>query len=153
MPRSTKPGPIYPLPHTAHCLVRHRHRFTFSYWVRAQWGDSLPSRLHTNLEELRATQDYQMWSLYIVPALYGTRRFITTFTRALHFSLPWGSPIQSTPLHTISKWSILMLSTQLRLGLLSGLLSGLFTNSLFAGLFSPFALYAPPTSSSTTWQL
>jgi hypothetical protein len=31
------------------------------------------------------------------PALYGTRRFITTFTRARHLSLSWATLIQSMP--------------------------------------------------------
>jgi hypothetical protein len=31
------------------------------------------------------------------PAIYGTRSFVTAFTRALHLSLYWGTTIQSTP--------------------------------------------------------
>jgi hypothetical protein len=42
-------------------------------------------------------------------AFYGTRRFITVFTRALHWSLSWARSIQP------------MLSTHIRLGLPSGL--------------------------------
>jgi hypothetical protein len=41
------------------------------------------------------------------PAFYGTRRFITAFTRAVHLSLSWARPIQSTPPHSISPRSIL----------------------------------------------
>jgi len=33
------------------------------------------------------------------PAFYGTRRFITAFTSALHLSLSWASSIQSIPPH------------------------------------------------------
>jgi hypothetical protein len=40
------------------------------------------------------------------PAFYGTRRFITVFTRALHWSLSWANSIQSTPSHPISLRSI-----------------------------------------------
>jgi hypothetical protein len=36
------------------------------------------------------------------PAFYGTRRFITVFTRALHWSLSWARSIQSIPSHPIS---------------------------------------------------
>jgi hypothetical protein len=36
------------------------------------------------------------------PAFYGTRRFITAFTRALHWSLSWARLIQSLPSHPIS---------------------------------------------------
>jgi hypothetical protein len=60
-------------------------------------------------------------SLDSLPAFYGTRRFITQFTRALHLFLSWARPIQSTSPHPISPRSILILSTHLRLGLPSGL--------------------------------
>jgi hypothetical protein len=33
------------------------------------------------------------------PAFYGTRRFITVFTRGLHWSLSWARSIQTTPPH------------------------------------------------------
>jgi hypothetical protein len=36
------------------------------------------------------------------PAFYGTRRFITTFTWALHRSLSWARSIQSLPSHPTS---------------------------------------------------
>jgi hypothetical protein len=57
------------------------------------------------------------------PAFYGTQRFITVFTRALHWSLFWARSIQSIPSHSISLRSILILFTHLRLGLPSGLSS------------------------------
>jgi hypothetical protein len=60
-------------------------------------------------------------SLGRFPAFYGTRRFITKFTRALHLYLSWARPIQSTTLNLTSKRFILMLSIHLRLGLPSGL--------------------------------
>jgi hypothetical protein len=47
------------------------------------------------------------------PAFYGTRRFITGFTRALHWSLSWARSIRSIPSHPISLRSILILSTHL----------------------------------------
>jgi hypothetical protein len=53
----------------------------------------------------------------------GTRRFITVFTRALHWSRSWASTIQSIPHHSISLRSIVMLSCYLCLCLPSGLLS------------------------------
>ena len=43
------------------------------------------------------------------PAFYGTRRFITAFTRARHLSLSWASSIQSVPPHPTSWRSILIL--------------------------------------------
>jgi hypothetical protein len=54
------------------------------------------------------------------PAFYGTRRFITMFTRALHWSLSWATSIQSIPSHPISLRSISILFTHLRLGFPSG---------------------------------
>jgi hypothetical protein len=72
------------------------------------------------------------------PAFYGTRKFITVFTRALHLYLSWTRPVQSTTLYPISKRSILMLCIHLRLGLPSGLFPpGFSTNNKYAFLFSP----------------
>ena len=47
------------------------------------------------------------------PAFYGTRRFITVFTRARHMSLSWARSIQSVPPHPTSRRSILILSSHL----------------------------------------
>jgi hypothetical protein len=77
-------------------------------------------------------------------AFYGTRRFITVFTRAIHWSLSWASLIQSIPSHPISLRSILILSTHLCLGLLA------FPPISYAFLFSPFVLHDIPISSSLT---
>jgi hypothetical protein len=71
------------------------------------------------------------------PAFYGTRRFISVFTRALQWSLSWAKSIQSIPPHLISLISILILFTHLRLGLPSGLFPSSFpSNILYAFLFS-----------------
>jgi hypothetical protein len=73
------------------------------------------------------------------PAFYGTRKFITVFTRALHWSLFWARSIQSIPSHSIS-----LRSTYLRLGLPSGLFpSGFPTNILYAFRLAPIRATCP----------
>jgi hypothetical protein len=75
-------------------------------------------------------------------AFYGTRRFITEFTRPLHLYL--ARPVQSTPPHPICTRSILMLYTHRRLGLPSGLLPSDFpTNNIYTILFSRNSRYMP----------
>jgi hypothetical protein len=94
------------------------------------------------------------------PAFYGTQRSNTEFTRALHLSLSWARPLQSTSPHPTSTRSILISSNRLCLGLPSGLLlSGFPTNNPYAFLFSPFVLQPRPShpphliNSNNTWCL
>jgi hypothetical protein len=78
------------------------------------------------------------------PAFYGTRRFITMFTRARHLSISWAQWIQSTSPNPISRRSILMLPSHLRPGLPSGLLpSGFPTKMLYAPLSYPMRATCP----------
>jgi hypothetical protein len=99
---------------------------------------SLTSRSCALLEEPPVVQ-----SLKNSPKFYGTWKFITVFTRALHWSLSWARSIQSIPSHPIYLKTILTLSTHLRLRLPSGLFpSGFPTNILHTFLFSPFVLHA-----------
>jgi hypothetical protein len=85
-------------------------------------------------------------------AVYGTWKFITMFTRALHWSLSWTRSIQFIPPHPISLKSILILSSHLRLHLPIGFFhSGFPANILYAFLFSSFVLNALPISASLTW--
>ena len=78
------------------------------------------------------------------PAFYGTRRFITALTSVRHLSLSWARPIQSIYPHPISRRSILILSTHLRLGLPSGLFPyGFPTKTLYTPLSSPIRATCP----------
>jgi hypothetical protein len=89
-------------------------------------------------------------------AFYGTQRFNTEFTRALHLSLSWARPTQSTSPHPNSTRSIRIFSDYLRLGLPSFLLpSGVPTTTYTRSSSPPFVLHAPPIYSSlsnNTWQ-
>jgi hypothetical protein len=79
-----------------------------------------------------------------LPNILWTRRFITAFTRALHWSLFWARSIQSLSSYPISLRSILILSAHLRLGIPSGLFhSGISTNILYAFLFAPIRSTCP----------
>ena len=79
-----------------------------------------------------------------LPALYGTRRFITTFTRGRHLSLSWATQIQSIPRHPTSWRPILILSSHFCLGLQSGFFfSGFPTKPLYTPLLSPIRATCP----------
>jgi hypothetical protein len=81
------------------------------------------------------------------PVFYGTQRFITMFTRDLHWSLSWARWIQSVPPYAISLRSILILSTHLLLGLPHGLFPSSFpTKILYAFLVSNHMCYMPCSS-------
>jgi len=75
---------------------------------------------------------------------YGTRRFITAFTNARHLSLSWARSIKSIPPHPISWRSILILSSNLRLGLPNGLFpSGFPTKTLYTSFLSTIRATCP----------
>jgi hypothetical protein len=80
-----------------------------------------------------------------LPAFYGTRSFVTAFTRARHLSLSWARLIQfMPPPHPTSRRSILILSSHLRLCLPSGLVSSGFpTKALYAHLLFPIRATCP----------
>jgi hypothetical protein len=83
------------------------------------------------------------------PTFYGTRRFITVFTRALHWYLSWARSIQSVSPHPICLRSILILSTHLCLGIPSiHFPSGFPTNILYTFCFAPCYM---PCQSRPPW--
>jgi hypothetical protein len=57
------------------------------------------------------------WDTQQFPNICGTRKFITVFTRAIHWYLSWARSIQSIPTHSISLRSITILPPYQRLGL------------------------------------
>jgi hypothetical protein len=76
----------------------------------------------TNSMELSPSWEPQVSQLHKnFPPLYGARRFITIFTRVLHWSLTWAGSSQSMPSHPISLRSYSKLSIRLRRCLPSGI--------------------------------
>ena len=84
------------------------------------------------------------------PAFYGTRKFITAFTRAHQLFPSWAISIHSMAPHTTSWRSSLILSSHLCLGLPGALFpSGFPTETLYIPLFSPHTRYMPRLSHSS----
>jgi hypothetical protein len=78
-----------------------------------------------------------------IPAFYGTRKFITIFIRALHWSYPKPDRLKSIPSHPSSLRSILILFTYPRLGLPSGLFNSVVPINILYAFFSPHSCYMP----------
>jgi hypothetical protein len=87
------------------------------------------------------------------PAYYGTWRFITMFTRALHWSLSWARSIQPIPLYHISLRSVLTLSSHLCLCLPSGPFFAFLSISYMHSSSPLFMLHVLPILSSLTSSL
>jgi hypothetical protein len=109
-------------------------------------------------------QRYTSWRQFVTfldaqlvkkfPAFYGTRRFITVFTTARHWSLPWARCTQSTPSHSVSLRSSLILSSHLCLCVPSGLIPSGFRQKFYVHFSRlPCVLHDPSISSFLTLSL
>jgi len=79
-----------------------------------------------------------------IPRIFGTRKFIPVLTSARHLSLSWANSIQSPQPPPTSWRSILILFSQLRLGLPNGLFpSGFPTTTLCTTLPCPIRATCP----------
>lgn len=104
---------------------------------------------HWNLHILPSTVCLASWSAVLeklivsqlvkrFPDFCGTQRFITVFARACHLFLSWARWICSTALHQFSLILILILFSQLYLGLQDNIFPlGFLTKTLYVFLF-PF---------------
>ena len=128
--------------HVCVCVCVCVYIYIYIYYLLTPWCRVL-------LEKLTGLQPVKKF-----PAFHGTRRFITALTSFRHLSLSWASPIQSIYPHPTSCRSILILSTHLRLGLLSGLFpSGFPSKNLHTPSPHPYAPHAQPISFNTTYLL
>jgi hypothetical protein len=98
-------------------------------------------------------------SCAVTPKFYGTRKFITVFTRALYWFLFWARSIKSIASHPISIRSILIFSSHLCLGLPIGLLPSCFPTRILYAFFLPIRATCPRPShpswldnSNYTWR-
>ena len=126
------------------------HIYTQTIYRITQWN-RIHRREHTYLLTpwykvlLEKLTDLQLVKKF--PAFHGTRRFITALKSVRQLSLSWASPIQSIYPHPTSWRSVLILSTNLRLGLPSGLFpSGFPTKTLYTPNSYPYAPHAQPIS-------
>jgi hypothetical protein len=102
----------------------------------------LTPRCRVPLEKLTGLQLVKKF-----PAFHATRRFITALKSVRQLSLSWACLMQSIYPHPTSWRSVLILSTHLRLGLLSSLFPSSFpTKNLYTPSPHPYAPHAQPIS-------
>jgi hypothetical protein len=106
-----------------------------------KWPNQLTPWSRDLLETLTVSQLVKKF-----PTLYGTRRFITTFTRARHLSLSWASSIQSMPQsHFLKIYFNIILPSTPGSPKWSPSLGSPHQNPVCT-FFPPYVLHAPPIS-------
>ena len=117
-----------------HCLVVDQERYIVRYWAKVIALLNIWTQCYLLIYSITYLLTYS-WSRVLIvkltgfqlvkkfPAFYGTQRFITAFTRARQLSLSSARSIQSNPPQPTCWTSILILSSNLCLGLPSGLFS------------------------------
>jgi hypothetical protein len=139
-------------------------QWSLSFWISDQYPICIPRLPHlcympcpslsfttslTNSVELLPSWEVQ-WLSYsrILEHFYGTRRYVTIFTRARY----WSKSNQSTPPRSIYLRSILILPSHLCLDLPSGLLpSVLPIKTLCTFVYTPCVLRSLSISLSLIW--
>ena len=122
----------------------HKPYFPTYIYVNEQPIQWVTPQTRVLIEKLTVPQQVKKFQ-----ACYGNGRFITAFTRSRHLSLSWARSIQSMTSHPTSlKYTLLLLSSHLSLGLPSGL----FPSGLRMHLCPPpYVLHAPPVSFFLIW--
>jgi hypothetical protein len=93
----------------------HRHvgksNVIFRRFLKNKSNMNQPTLTHSFMELSPSREAANCAGTQKLPSILSNRRFITVFTRALHWSLSWARSIQSILSHLISLRSILILST------------------------------------------
>jgi hypothetical protein len=125
------------------CIPQHWNWMLCTLRARVYWLEYIVIPWNSSSHEAVSCANTQ-----ILPAFYGTKWITTLFTRTLQWSLLWASSIQSTPPHSISQTSILILSTLLHRGHSDVLFPCSFhARNLYAFICALFMLYILPVPS------
>jgi hypothetical protein len=90
------------------CSITHQPSVVLMFVTSYMTGFLLTPWCRILFEKLNVTHLFKK-----IPLSYGTRRFVTVFTKARHWTLSWVSWIQFAPSNPTSLTSVLMLSSHL----------------------------------------